>query len=350
MREHPFFSVTVLAYQVAPYLEKCLDSILAQSFQNFEILLVNPYSLDGTDAICQKYADKYCCIRVLHIQNKGQLLNRIAGFQESRGIYLLTIDGDDWWEPVLLENVYREVHNEEFDLVFWEAQLVRQEKKQQLSQAFSGRKIFEGEQKKLLYEKLISGKMLNEMWRKAMHRKLFAGIRRDFSDCDGIRKGEDLLYSLYVFSESKRSVYLPLALYNYRFREDSINHRFRPEDLDDTAKIRVCVEEHMKIWGMAQEPYYRMFYRSAAHYYADFICNCCIAELPYSVKCQVFRKIRRDSFYRRSIGFRDWEKLKPHRRIFLLLFETGNILPELYGRVFRKIKRGTEKCMQQKRQ
>lgn len=339
MKKYPFFSITVLAYQVAPFLEKCLDSILAQSFQDFEILLINPYSPDGTDAICRKYAEKYGNIRVLHVQNKGQLLNRILGFQESRGIYLLTIDGDDWWEPVLLEKVYKEVHNQEFDLVLWEAQLTRKGKKQYLSCSFQEKKIFEGERKKLLYEKLIGGTELNEMWRKAMHRNLFSRIRKDFSDCEGIRKGEDLLYSLYVVSESIRVVYLPLRLYNYRFREKSINHQFRPDEMNDIVKVRQCIEEHMKMWGMTQERYYGMFYRSAARYYVNFIWKCGISELSYSDKSQVFRKIRRDSLYQRSIRFRNWEEITLWHGIFLLLFQTGNVLPEMYARIFRIIKR-----------
>lgn len=350
MREHPFFSITVLAYRVAPYLERCLDSVLTQSFQDFEILLINPYSADGTDEICRKYANNYNCIRVIEMENKGQLLNRIAGFRESRGTYLLTIDGDDWWEPVLLEKVYKAAYGQNYDLIFWEIQSDRDGEKQLLPFAFSAQRSFEGEQKKILYEKLIGGNSLNEMVRKAMHRDLFMRITEDFSDCESLRRGEDLLYSLYVFSESRRAVYLPLPLYNYRFRENSVNHRFRPEDLDDTAKVRFCVEEHMKAWGMTQEPYYRLFYRAAARYYADFICRCCIAEFPYTRKREIFRKIRRESLYRRSLRFRETGAFSPQRRIFLLLFRTGSLLPELYGRVFRRIRRRKEACMQQKRQ
>ncbi len=91
-------SVIVPVYNAEKYLRKCIESILAQTFTNFELLLINDGSKDNSGAICDEYAEKDSRIRVFHKENGGVSSARNKGVLQSNGTYLAFSDADDWWE------------------------------------------------------------------------------------------------------------------------------------------------------------------------------------------------------------------------------------------------------------
>ncbi len=92
-------SVIVPVYNVEGYLRRCVDSILAQTYENLEILLVDDGATDSSGAICDEYASKDPRVRVIHKENGGLSSARNAGIDEARGDYLAFVDSDDWIEP-----------------------------------------------------------------------------------------------------------------------------------------------------------------------------------------------------------------------------------------------------------
>ena len=89
-------SVVVPIYNMEAYLAQCLDSLLAQRFTDFELLLVDDGSRDASPAICDRYADRDNRIRVIRKPNGGVSSARNAGIEAARGHYLLFVDPDDW--------------------------------------------------------------------------------------------------------------------------------------------------------------------------------------------------------------------------------------------------------------
>ena len=94
--EIPQISIVVPVYNVEKYLERCIDSILAQTFTDFELLLINDGSKDSSGLICDKYAEKDSRIRVFHKENEGVSRARNLGISNARGRWLCFIDSDDW--------------------------------------------------------------------------------------------------------------------------------------------------------------------------------------------------------------------------------------------------------------
>lgn len=94
-----FISVIVPVYKVEEYLPRCVDSILAQSYENLEVILVDDGSPDGSGAICDDYAQKDSRVKVIHKTNGGLSSARNAGIEAARGEYLAFVDSDDWLEP-----------------------------------------------------------------------------------------------------------------------------------------------------------------------------------------------------------------------------------------------------------
>ena len=95
MRKTPFLSVIIPIYQTEKYLERCVESVLAQSFKDFEVILVDDGSTDGSADICDEYARKDARIRVIHKENGGLVSARKAGIFLAKGTYITHVDSDD---------------------------------------------------------------------------------------------------------------------------------------------------------------------------------------------------------------------------------------------------------------
>lgn len=112
----PLVSVIVPVYNVAPYLEQCLDSIVNQTYRNLEIILVDDGSTDESGAICDRYAELDSRIKVVHKENGGQSSARNVALDMMTGEWVLFVDSDDWIELNTLELLF-EQKDERADLV-----------------------------------------------------------------------------------------------------------------------------------------------------------------------------------------------------------------------------------------
>ncbi len=109
-------SVIVPVFRVEAFLRHCVDSLLAQTYGNVEILLVDDGSPDGSPAICDEYAANHSQIRVIHKENGGLSSARLAGFREARGEYILFIDSDDYVLPTMVEELVNAMEGQGADL------------------------------------------------------------------------------------------------------------------------------------------------------------------------------------------------------------------------------------------
>lgn len=99
-------SVIIPVYKAEPYLSACVESVLAQTWKNFEIILVDDGSPDNCPRICDEFAARDSRIRVIHKENGGVSSARNAGIEAAKGEYLAFLDSDDLWTPVFLERLY----------------------------------------------------------------------------------------------------------------------------------------------------------------------------------------------------------------------------------------------------
>jgi len=101
----PKISVIVPVYNVEQYLSKCIDSILAQTLTEFEILLIDDGSPDNSGNICDEYAEKDTRIRVFHTENRGVSSARNLGLDNAKGDFICFVDSDDWIDPLMFESL-----------------------------------------------------------------------------------------------------------------------------------------------------------------------------------------------------------------------------------------------------
>lgn len=120
-------SVIIPVYNVAPWLPRCLDSLLAQTFSNFQLILVDDGSTDGCWEICDRYAARDSRISVIHKENGGLSSARNAGLESCTGEFISFVDSDDWVHPQFLELMYRAQQAGDYDLVICGHKKVREE-------------------------------------------------------------------------------------------------------------------------------------------------------------------------------------------------------------------------------
>lgn len=113
----PELSIIVPVYKVEKYLPRCIDSILAQTFGDFELILIDDGSPDGCGRICDEYARKDKRIVVIHQKNMGVSAARNAGLDIARGRYIGFVDSDDWIEPQMYEVMMREARASAKDII-----------------------------------------------------------------------------------------------------------------------------------------------------------------------------------------------------------------------------------------
>lgn len=112
-------SIIIPVYQAEKYIRRCLDSVVNQTYKEFEVVIIDDGSTDRSGAICDEYAAKDKRIRVFHQKNKGVTAARYAGMKNAIGEYLFWIDADDYADIYLLEKAVQVIEKKQVDIVAW---------------------------------------------------------------------------------------------------------------------------------------------------------------------------------------------------------------------------------------
>lgn len=224
--KEPLISVVVPTYNVQMYLERCLVSLLNQTYPAFELILVDDGSTDASGMICDQYARQDARIRVIHKTNGGVSSARNAGVVAMQGDLLAFVDPDDWVEAPYLEELA--------------APLLQDEKIDMIIGCFPLREdgqgvvISEGKKEKAGYlaEKARLRQMLDGVyWDESLFGKLYKrALWTDFSFPDALQVGEDLYANWQILQRAEKAYYTPSQRYHYVLREGSLTNIPRPEN------------------------------------------------------------------------------------------------------------------------
>lgn len=216
------FSVVVPIYKVEKYLKECVDSLLGQTFKDFELILVDDGSPDNCPAICDNYAAADSRVRVIHKQNGGAGAARKTGVKAAQGEYILPVDGDDFVESNMLERVNEILSEKSYDIVCFGYQRFPSAEKTVYSFREGGydKKQLESE----IYPSLVTGvdgkRFPPSVWGKAFKRELVTPVQ--LSVPDEIRIGEDTCVTCTTLYLAESMYYLHEPLYKYRVENESM--------------------------------------------------------------------------------------------------------------------------------
>lgn len=210
-------SVIVPVYRVEQYLPQCVDSILAQTLSDIEVILVDDGSPDRCPAICDEYAARDSRVRVIHQENGGLSAARNAGIERANGEYLCFIDSDDWISPEYCKRLWEAVNSTGADMAA--CRTIRFSGLQDIpSRGFPWNESIETMDFADFLWKQMNKQVEMGVWNRLYHRSVFNTLRF----MPG-RLHEDIVFAGDLLSlEGCRVAYVDLPLYDYRQREDSI--------------------------------------------------------------------------------------------------------------------------------
>ena len=228
------FSLMIPVYNAGTHLEACLSAVTAQTFGDFELLLVDDGSTDGSGAICDRYAEQDRRIRVWHTKNRGVFAARAFAEQHTRGDYLLFLDADDLAEPKLLSELHDAIGRHHPDLLTFDFLTFRENEAPQRETFLSEDAFLTGADMEPFYRFLLSTRF-NAVWNKCFQRRLL-DCAPDYAAFAGLRHGEDLLRSAYLLTGANSLCYLHEPLYRYRL-DGGCSGRFDANSLAFSDKV-----------------------------------------------------------------------------------------------------------------
>lgn len=256
-------SIVVPVYKVEKYLKRCIDSILAQTYQNFEIILIDDESPDNCPQICDEYAKKYQNITVIHQKNQspGASEARNTGIELSKGKYIIFIDSDDYVHKSMIEILFNSLMDnnlrmsmcsyKKVDNLFTDTEHIHLKNKLQLISDFDAMNL------------LIEDQTTSAVWGKLYDISLFNGVRFPIG-----KHNEDMFISPVLYLKAKEIAYNSIELYYYNQEGESLCRA-------DFNINMIDMIDAIKTWQLQTKLYYpELIEKVDIHYFSNLLNKC----------------------------------------------------------------------------
>lgn len=201
--------IIVPIYNSERYLHRCIDSLLLQSFEDIEIILVDDGSRDNSGTICDDYALKDKRIKVIHQPNQGVSVARQTGLDNAKGKYVIHVDADDWIEPTAIELLYSKAKNDNADMVISDYWIESDNQ-----EPFLVKQNFEETTSYQILLRLIKQELFGSCWNKLVKKEVIDHYHVKFHPTN-ITFCEDLLFNCKLLSHDIKVSHLNKAIYHY---------------------------------------------------------------------------------------------------------------------------------------
>ena len=339
------FSVIVPIYNVQKYLKKCIDSVLSQTFEDYELILVDDGSPDECGTICDEYAKTDERIKVIHKQNGGLVSARQAGISVATGDYVFHLDGDDAVMPDALESAYEIITKYHPDMVSFSHKRVIDGvvgdtvediveeglyDKQKLEQKIHPRLLSDENMKNLFYF----------LWGKAIKRELATKYQLIVNT--KISQGEDVSCTIPYYLEADTVYMSKKPTYLYTVRNDSLTTNFK------TAQITQIADTIIGLKNLdIKKPDYFDEQISRYSFFMCFAILAAAAEGGHFNSISELKKLISESLHREEIKKANFKNITIKTRISLFLMKKNMIRLTFYFlficRQIKQIRKGGTK-------
>lgn len=320
----PFFSVIVPVYNVEKYLIYCLESVLHQTFTDYEILLVDDGSQDNSGQICDNYAARYPnFIHVKHKTNQGQISARISGLQLAKGKYVCFLDSDDCLVDNALSSLHEIIETTHSDIVLFRWNRIDENGKElniTTPELFHQSGTID---KDKVFEKILSTSGLNSFCTKCCRYSLF-DVKEDYSQYYQTRNGEDLIQSLPVLFRASTFYYLNEPLYQYRVNTTSISNVYRKGRYRTLNVVRPLLYRYIVKMGLDTAQNIITFFNTYLSYLWDELVAIYTFIPSFEERSAALDEVRSYEFVQKGRGYLDACNLSKQAHLGLSLFYKNN--------------------------
>lgn len=258
-------SIVLIVYKIEKYLPQCIESVLSQTYRDYELILVDDGSPDKCPEICDKYALSDSRIKVIHQENQGSVLARWNGILAASGEYVSSIDGDDFIEPDMCEHMMSLAKKENADIVAVGIKEDRMgvctDRRNHIDSGVYSADALDGLYRRVLYDGVfyepgIMPSLCNKLIRREM-------LLDSFEHPDKtIKMGEDAAVSYPMIAKAKTIVIdNSFTPYHYRIVNSSMSRAFDELYFDRIEKLIIGLHHNLSINERMQRtlPYYALF-------------------------------------------------------------------------------------------
>lgn len=230
-------SIIVPIYNIEEYIEKCIDSVISQTYKDWELILVNDGSTDNSEKICEEYALKDSRIKVIHKENGGLPSARKAGLEIAKGDFIFHLDGDDFIPENTLEILINKQKECDADIVIGDFQVVRGE---QYCEIFNDYKF--SFLNNIEYTKQLLNVGAFFVWGKLIR----ANINKNIEIPLDIQYTEDAIAMIQIANNAKKIAKVDAITYYYLKRENAYTSSISKKNLIQWYKSSVFIENYIK--------------------------------------------------------------------------------------------------------
>ena len=243
---HPKVSIVIPVYHVEQYIDRCIQSVLNQTLQDFEIILVDDGSPDNCPKICDKYAASDPRIKVVHKANAGLGMACNSGIEVATGKYIAFLDSDDWIDSAMYYTMCSIADSQNADIIFTGLRRVNEKGESYIMSQANQKNIYYNstEIQSLALDMIASKPEIKRERRVAMSAKVVL-YKVDIIKTHNIRFlserqfiSEDLIFNLDYLMHSHTAIELPMAFYNYFVNESSLSNSIRRDRFEKYLILR----------------------------------------------------------------------------------------------------------------
>jgi len=237
-------SIIIPVYNVAPYLREALDSVINQTYEDLEIIVVDDGSTDESGSICDEYASRDPRFIVIHQKHQNVSVARNTALDLAKGEYIAFLDPDDAFHPSFMQTMHDTIQREKCDIVMCRIKIYKTAKKMNVNEGESIDPSCESRKYNRIQalNGLYDGKLQLVIWNKIYKRELWNSVRFHSE----LTAASDHLASYQVFDRSNLVYMSDMPLYLARMRSGSISRTFSPRNIECQIIARSYVSDFLR--------------------------------------------------------------------------------------------------------
>lgn len=297
------YSIIVPVYNISKkYLDDCIKSLVAQTYGDYEILIIDDGSTNGCGIWCDEWSERYNNIKSIHQVNSGVSAARNTGINSSQGSYLIFVDPDDWIDSNLLETIESVLRNNDFDVLVYSYLYEYTDRSiaennelqgsvQVLSESVKKEMVINliDTEKKVVYRS-YKGKIFGAVWAKCYNKEFI--ITNNIAFNVNLKKAQDTVFNLWAIQLAKRVIVCNEPLYHYRMVKGSITHRYNPNIIDIQTLFLNAIQDFIG-------------YNGATNQITEAFVHRCILSYFSILELDIFNVNNEESYWRRRARWYD---------------------------------------------
>lgn len=300
LKDH-LFSIIVPVYNVEDYIEQCIQSIINQTEQSFELIIVDDGSTDASGEKCDVFARNNPKVKVIHKKNSGLISARRCGLKSCSGKYVIFVDSDDYLDIDALEKIKKVIEDDPVDIVLYRWKLIDEFGNRIMDNTdplFIEGRVSKGD----FVKELLSMTKLNSLCLKACKYELF-DVDNSYEEYYSIGNGEDLLQTIPIVLKCRSIYYSHAKIYNYRANLNSLTHSFKRSKVLVLNTIAPKLYEAIDSLGMMGAENIDIFFTSYNNIIWNIFLQMFRAELDIAEQEKIYNDVIQYDYVKRAHAF-----------------------------------------------